>query len=69
MNTLSSSVRHRERRGQIECCGTVCCCFVVVLFIDLESGRGAIRELRDDNSVSERMASLGRRVTPRVAAD
>ena len=68
MNTLSSSVRHRERTGQIECCGTVCCCYVVVMFIDLESGRGAIGELRD-NSVSERMASLGRRVTPRVAAD
>ena len=68
MNTLSSSVRHRERTGQIECGGTVCCCYVVVLFIDLESGRGAIGELRD-NSVSERMASPGRRVTPRVAAD
>ena len=49
-------------------CVCVCCCFVVVLFIDLESGRGAIGELRD-KSVSERMASLGRRVTPRVAAD
>ena len=63
MNTLSSSVRHRERTGQIECCGTVCCCFVVVLFIDLESGRGATGELRG-NSVSERRASSGRRETP-----
>ena len=68
MNTLSSSVRHRERAGQIECCGTVCCCYVVVLFIDLKSGRGARGELRD-NSVSERMASPGRRETPRGAAD
>ena len=68
MNTLLSSVRHGERIGQIECCGTVCCCFVVVLFIDLESGGGAIGELRD-NSVSELMASPGRRETPRGAAD
>jgi hypothetical protein len=38
-------VTQRERIGQIECCGTVCCCFVFVLFIDLESRRGAIGEL------------------------
>ena len=41
--TLSGT--QRERIGQIECCGTVCCFFVFVLFIDLESRRGAIGEL------------------------
>ena len=68
MYTLLSSVRHGERIGQIECCGTVCCCFVVVLFIDLESGRGAIREL-GSNSVSERMAGSGRKETLKGATD
>jgi hypothetical protein len=68
MNTLPPSVSHRERIGQIECCGTVCCCFVRVLFIDLESRRAAIGEL-GKNSVIESMANSGRRETLREATD